>query len=244
MQNPNHKKYEYTVGILIFHRTSELVKIGMECLNSVLKTVDRENTQIIIVDNGSSEYNSIWRETADVYVRHKQNLGVSAGWNSIIKHATGKYIAILGDDTEVRGDWLNQMAECFRKYKDCGVSNPYVENLPVGIGIQKDYKWFSGACFMLTMNTVMKAGMFRHDLYFPTNFEDTDYWCRVMKSGLRLYKNYSARVKHLEGQTTKATDLDEAKQGTRKAFLDHWGFDPVPYFTQDKDIYTKLGIQE
>lgn len=240
MKNPNLKKYTYTVGILIFHRTPELVEIGEKCLQSVLDTVDREDTQIIIVDNGSTERSDMWEKHADVYVRHHENLGVSAGWNSIIKHAKGDFIAILGDDTEVQGDWLAKMAQCFFTYPDCGVSNPYVENLPVGVGIQEDYKWFSGACFMLTARTINKVGFFRDDLYFPTNYEDTDYWCRVFKAGLKLYKNFGAKVRHLEGQTTKAKDLDSAKIGTRKAFLEEWGFDPIPYFTGDKDIHTKL----
>lgn len=243
MNNPNHKKYIYTVGILIFHRTPELVEIGKKCLASVLACIDRDTTQLIIVDNGSTARDECWEREADIYVRYRENRGVSAGWNGILKLARGEFICILGDDTEVPAGYLEAMHECF-KNDDCGVSNPYVEHLPRGLGIVRDYKWFSGACFMLSQRTVYEAGYFRENLYFPTNFEDTDYWCRVMKGGKRLYKNFSAKVKHLEGQTTKATDLDEAKQGTRQTFLKEWGFDPVPYFCYDKDIYQALGIEE
>lgn len=242
MQNPNHKKYKHTVGILIFHRTPELVEIGKRCLQSVLDTVDRETTEIIVADNGSTVTDPIWQE-ADVYIRLKQNLGVSAGWNAIIKQSKGEHITILGDDTEVPLGLLEAMSECF-KNEDCGVANPYVEHLPLGMGIVRDYKWFSGACFMLSRKTVEKVGYFQQDLYFPTNFEDTDYWCRTMKAGLRLYKNFSVKVKHLEGQTTMAKDLDEAKQGTRQAFVKEWGFDPVPFFCADQSIYNALHIQE
>lgn len=243
MENPNHKKYTYTVGILIFHRTPALLEIGKKCLESVLACIDRSTTELIIVDNGSTVTDPCWQSEADIYVRYEQNRGVSAGWNGILKLARGEYICILGDDTEVPSGYLEAMRECFNN-DDCGVSNPYVEHLPIGMGIVKDYKWFSGACFMLSQDTVKKAGYFREDLYFPTNFEDTDYWCRVMKTGRRLYKNFSCKVKHLEGQTTQAQDLDEAKQGTRQAFLKEWGFDPVPYFCADQSIYKALHIQE
>lgn len=235
MSNPNNKKYKYTVGILIFHRTDELFEIGKKCLESVLASCDRENTQIIIADNGSTKRSDYWVENSDIYVRYAENRGVSAGWNAILKMADGEFINILGDDTEVKPGWLDAMSECFDN-QDCGVSNPYVEHLPLGVGIKQGYKWFSGACFMIKRSVLEKVGYFRQDLYFPTNFEDTDYWCRVMKAGYKLYTNYKTKVRHLEGQTTKATDLDVAKQGTRTAFLKEWGFDPVPYFCQDKNI--------
>lgn len=235
MQNPNHKTYTYTVGILIFHRNTELVTIGKKCLESVLESCDRDDTQIIVVDNGSSVTDPYFKDNSDIYVRYKENRGVSAGWNAILRMAEGTYINILGDDTQVSQGWLEAMRECFDN-KDCGVSNPYVEHLPRGLGIKEGYKWFSGACFMMKKSLVHDVGYFRQDLYFPTNFEDTDYWCRVMKAGYKLYTNYGSKVKHLEGQTTQAQDLDEAKQDTKKAFLKEWGFDPIPYFCQDKNI--------
>lgn len=244
MENPNHKKYTYTIGVLFFHRTPELVAIGEKCLDSILSCIDPTTTELVVVDNGSTMENKRWEKEATTYIRFSENLGVSAGWNAILRNARGAYIAILGDDTEVQSGWLEAMRACFDQHDDCGVANPYVEHLPKGQGIQKDNKWFSGACFMLTPRTIERAGYFRQDLYFPTNYEDTDYWCRVLESGLYLYKNHAIEVKHLEGQTTKATDLDAAKQGTKAAFLKEWGFDPVPYFCSGDSIYKKLHIPE
>lgn len=243
MDNPNKKRYLYTVGILIFHRTPELVSIGKRCLDSVISSIDRDTTQIIIVDNGSPEESSYWKENSDTYIRFNQNRGVSAGWNAILREARGEFINILGDDTIVQKGWLEAMKECFTR-PQCGVSNPYVEHLPGGDGIVKDYKWFSGACFMLTPQVVQDVGYFREDLYFPTNFEDTDYWIRCMLKGYRLYKNFDIEVKHLEGQTTKAQDLDDAKKNTRATFMQEWGFDPIPYFCAGESIYKVLHIPE
>lgn len=224
MTNPNLKQYKYTVGILIYHRTQELVDIAHDCLGSVLANIDRDTTEIIICDNGSTVRSDIWEKNADTYIRFNQNMGISHGWNSIIKLARGKYINILGDDTQVREGWLEAMAEAMDKPK-CGIANVHVEHLPVGIGIIENYKWFSHACFMLTQETIKKVGYYREDLYYPCNFEDHDYITRVYKAGLKVYVNYGKSIRHLEGQTVHAKDLSEEFQRLKKVFMDEHGFD-------------------
>lgn len=232
MSNPNLAKPPYSVVLLIYHRSPELVEMARRCLDSIKRNSD--NYELIIVDNGSTERHS-WEKHCDTYIRFNQNMGISHGWNAGIKAARGIYIAVLGDDTEVSSRWLPKMKECFNK-PNCGVANPYVENLPLGVGIKEDYKWYSGACFMLTQNTIDKVGYFAEESYFPSNYEDWDYWFRVYKAGLRCYKNFSARIKHLEGQTSKSPDISSQFNYNRDAFLQKWHIDPTPIFCGDKEM--------
>ena len=240
MENPNLKQPKHSVVILVYHRSPQLVEMAQRCVDSVKKN-SPEGTEIIIVDNGSTERHN-WEDYCDTYIRFDRNMGISRGWNMGIVVSRGKYITVLGDDTEVPEEWLDGMAKCFDN-PDCGVANPHVEHLPVGVGIKHDYKWFSGACFMVTKDVLLKTGLFRDDLYFPTDSEDRDFWMRIYKAGYKCYKNFDVHVKHAEGQTTKADDLHAEKPKTKQAFVDEWGFDSDEVFCGDRDIYEVLKTQ-
>lgn len=234
MENPNTKTIKYTVGILIYHRTPELVEMATECLGSVLSNIDRRETEIIIVDNGSTAQSDVWQKNADTYIRFNENKGISRGWNAILRNARGKYIAILGDDTKVRPNWLPALQKAM-DMPQCGVANIHVEHLPPGIGVQETYKWFSGACFMLTQNTIDKVGYFDEGI-FPCNTEDWDYWIRVYQAGLRTYRNFGCSIQHLEGQTLHAPDLSAEHTRLLENLRKKYGFDPVPVFCGPMDM--------
>lgn len=241
MINPNLKDWKYSVIILIYHRTPELVEMGKDCLRSVINSVDRNETEIILVDNGSSEKTDFWQENVDTYIRFSENKGISRGWNAGLKASKGKYKVILGDDVKVRSGFLQALQKAM-DMPDCGVANIHVEHLPVGIGCVEHYKWFSGACFMLTDETIRRVGYFDETI-FPANTEDWDYWLRTYKVGLKLYRNFGASIQHLEGQTVHADDLSAEHQRLMKNLKDKYGFDPTDVFCGERDIYEALELQ-
>ena len=227
--NPNLVKPKHTVGILIYHRTQELVDMAKDCLASVRNCSTKEEVEVIVVDNGSTVRSDYWEKFADVYIRMNKNMGISHGWNQILKTARGQYVTILGDDTIVHHGYLEAMEKCYEN-KDCGWANPHVEHLPGGMGIVENYKWPSGACFMLSQEVIKKVGLFDEDTYFPCNHEDTDYETRVYKAGLKIYTNFGLTVQHREGQTIHSPDLSARNKETFDAYVKKWGFDPIPIF--------------
>lgn len=228
MENPNVTKPKHTVGILIFHRNEKLVEMAKSCVASVRNSSDMDQTEIIIVDNGST-VRFDWENYCDTYIRFHKNMGISHGWNAILDNARGEYITILGDDVVVHNGYLEAMLACYDN-KDCGWANPHVEHLPAGIGVVENYKWPSGACFMLKRSVVEKVGKFAEHLYFPAQFEDTDYETRVYKAGYKIYTNFSLTVQHLEGQTDGAPDISVHFEDNKKRFIAEHGFDPIPVF--------------
>ncbi len=231
MENPNLKKPLYSVILLIFHRTPELVRMAADCVASV-RNCSPEGTELIIVDNGSTEHHD-WKYLSDVYIRLDKNMGISHGWNVGLKIARGKYMVLLGDDTLVREGWLQGLQEAM-DMPQAGLANIYVEHLPQGIGIVENYKWFSHACVMLTQNTIRRVGYYREDLYFPCNFEDFDYSTRVMRAGLKLYVNYGMSIQHKEGQTLHAKDLSSHFMRLKEVFMKEHGFDGQKVFCGDQ----------
>lgn len=226
MENPNLEKPTYTVIMLIFHRYKRLVQMARDCAKTV-----RDNSsdyEFIIVDNGSTIRHD-WESECDTYVRLNQNWGISHGWNTGIKLARAENIVIIGDDIHASEGWLEAMKAGI-EMPQAGMCNPHVQHLPGGAGIVENYKWPSGACFMLSRNTIDKVGLFAEEDYYPANHEDWDYWTRIYQAKLKIYTNYSCTVRHLEGQTIHAPDISEKSEQTRDVYLKKWGFDPTPIF--------------
>lgn len=217
-----------------------MVDMGMECVSSVLNSCNRDETEIILVDNGSTVRHD-WDKYVDTYVRLNQNYGIARGWNTGLRLAKGKYITILGDDTKVRSGYLEALQEAM-DMPDAGAANIHVQNLPVGKGIIENYKWFSGACFMLTPETLKKVGYFDESI-FPCTTEDWNYWLRTYQAGLKLYVNYRMSIFHLEGQTDNAPDL-AVHNGRllRKLAKDFNLQNPTAIFCGEQDIKKALGI--
>ncbi len=205
------------------------------------KTV-RDNSsdyEFIIVDNGSTLRHT-WESECDTYVRLDDNWGISHGWNTGIKLARAENIVIIGDDIKASEGWLDAMKKGIDQ-PNAGMCNPHVEHLPGGAGIVENYRWPSGACFMLSKKTIDKVGLFAEEDYYPANHEDWDYWTRIYKEGLKIYTNYSSTVRHLEGQTIHSPDISEKSEQTRDVYLKKWGFDPTPIFCGNSSIYEALG---
>lgn len=241
MQNPNLKQYKYSVIILIYHRSEELVEMAKECLRSVINNVNRDECEIIIVDNGSTVRSDFWEQNADTYIRFSENKGISRGWNAGLLASRGTYKTILGDDVVVRAGFLQGLEKAMRQ-PDAGVANIHVEHLPVGIGVVEHYKWFSGACFMLSAATIARVGYFDETI-FPANTEDWDYWLRTYKAGLKLYRNFEMSIQHKEGQTVHAPDISKEHMRLLTNLRNKYGFDPVGVFCGDTDIYLALKLQ-
>lgn len=237
MNNPNLKPIKYSIIILIYHRTPELVEMAKDCLSSVIASVNRDECEIILVDNGSTERWE-WDKHVDTYVRLSENMGISRGWNTGLRLSKGKYKVILGDDTIVSKGFLEALKEAMEQ-PFAGVANVHMEHLPHGKGIIEDYKWYSGACFMLTDRTIERVGYFNETI-FPCNSEDWEYWIRVYKAGLKLYKNHTFSVQHKEGQTVHSPDLSVHTQELLKKLEEEVGFDPLPVFCANRSIYEAL----
>lgn len=231
--NPLLKTPTYSVIVLMYHRSQELVDMARDCIASVKNSIDPEDTEIIIVDNGSTvRYD--WEKECNTYIRLDTNMGCAYGWNSGLRMARGKYMVVLGDDTKVHKGFIEGLRIAM-DMPECGVANIHVQHLPAGAGVVETYKWFSGACFMLSKDTIDKVGYFSLD-YWPVNHEDWDYWTRVYKAGLKLYKNFGISIQHLEGQTSHSPDLSMHHDNTRITYMKKYGFDPIPIFCGEKSF--------
>lgn len=188
-----------------------------------------EATEVILVNDGSKYPEAAFAHLVPTtYVQHKVNKGIATSWNDGITIARGYYITVINDDVTVQKGWLEALENAVN-WPDALVSAPGVYGKENFTGIEDNYQWFPGYCFMLTQDTIDKIGIF-DEQFSPFNYEDTDYWTRCLKSGGLLMRNYSTMIKHLEGHVLHTLDYDGVSAENKKKFIAKHGFDPIPVF--------------
>jgi GT2 family glycosyltransferase len=83
------------------------------CIDSLHQlNFPRENYEIIVVDNASSDNSCefILSTYPDVVlIKTEKNLGFAGGCNLGIKNSVGEYIVLLNNDTKVDTNWLKEL---------------------------------------------------------------------------------------------------------------------------------------
>lgn len=234
-----------SIVILYYHRDPKIMPdnydpdMMRDLVDSIVNNTD--NYELIVIDNGSTVNEDWIKEYAHKYHRFEKNEGISNGWNKGIQLASHEHVIILGDDTIVPPNWVEEMLKAINM-PDAGAATVHVEGMPYGEGIKETHRWFPGACFMLTKSTVKKVGYFDWDIFYPCNWEDASMWCRIMAHGLKLYTNYAVTVQHRMGATLHVDDLSGPFEALRQKFIKHHGFDCQPYLYGDKDIKEVLHL--
>lgn len=98
-----------------------------ECLTSIFSLqMPRDHYEVLLVDNYSWDDSVVFTKTNFPQVRiisNTKNLGFSAGNNVGAKHAKGKYLAFLNNDTKVDPLWLPMMVKRIEQSKNIAAVN-------------------------------------------------------------------------------------------------------------------------
>ena len=106
--------------IIVNYNVKQLLK---ECLQSVIKASEDIETEVIIVDNNSSDgsVKMLKEEFPEVkLIANKNNVGFSAANNQGIKQIKGKHILLLNPDTLVPKDTFKKCLEFMNRTPNCG----------------------------------------------------------------------------------------------------------------------------
>lgn len=228
MEEKTHIKFSLVMPVLLRDESHRpVVEKTIESLKG-----NSEDYELIIVDDGSTRPTNFLRREAHIYVRHNPtNKGIAPSWNDGLSIARGEYVVIVNDDILVPDGWLKVLASGFEK-TDCGVTGPVIASPTIEpallnvVETKEDHSFFPGYCFMLKRSRFLE----RFDERFvPFNFEDTDYWVRIEKAGLKLYKVPLA-IWHKEGDTIHKMEYERVGSENHKKFISKWGFDPQPIY--------------
>lgn len=202
-------------------------KVLANCLDSLSK-IDYKNTELIIVDNASTDGSS-----RNAIIKNKTNVGFARANNQGYQKARGKYVLLLNNDTIVTKDFLGILVNVLENDESIGVAQPkiymldkpgYLDNAGSfftrigflehwGFG-KKDSNKFSkqkevfstkGACMLIRNEVIEKVGLFDDD--FVSYFEESDFCWRVWLAGWRILFYPKAKIFHKVGFTIKRLDV-------------------------------------
>jgi len=104
-------------------------QVTVDFLRSVKAGAAEAGVELILVDNGSTEDHETAYKAAYpglIYIRSAINLGFAGGNNLGIKAATGEYLLLLNNDTEIPGKLLETMVSEFEQHPEIGILSPLI----------------------------------------------------------------------------------------------------------------------
>lgn len=175
------KLVKYSIVIPTYNHCDDLLK---PCLESIIEFTDLSNVEVIIVANGcvdnTKEYveslgdpfKLIWIEEAYGYTK-STNVGIRA--------ATGEYVILLNNDTQIlpsaKNEWLSILERPFLEKQMMGMTGPLelfdrYANMPVLIFF----------CVMIRRELFDKIGLL-NEVFSPGGGEDIDFTGRIRRAG-------------------------------------------------------------
>lgn len=103
--------------------------VTIDMLRSVVQHTDRSSTEVILVDNGSIEdHEAAYRAACPglIYIRSAKNLGFAGGNNLGIRAATGDYLLLLNNDTEITAGMVGQLCREMEANPQIGLLSPLI----------------------------------------------------------------------------------------------------------------------
>jgi GT2 family glycosyltransferase/glycosyltransferase involved in cell wall biosynthesis len=222
------------------------------CLESVERHSLWPHLELIAVDNASSDGTPAWLKefaASRPWVKtilNDKNLGFAAGNNVGLAAATGDYLVMLNNDTEVSPGWIHGMHRHFVRDPRLGLVGPVTDNIGNEAKIEAGYTDKAGMPAWAAARAVHHAGermdsrvlaffcvALRRQVYEQVGgldesfglgfFEDDDYCNRARAAGWGLAIAEDVFVHH-----HLSASFDKIKNSTRQAL-----------FEKNKEIYER-----
>lgn len=223
------------------------------CLKSILDNTSNVSYEIIVADDVSTDETiNIMNYVENItVVRDQVNRGFLLNCNNAAKHAKGKYILFLNNDTNVQQDWLKHLVDLIERDNTIGMVGSklvYSDGRQQEAGgiiwrdasgwnygrlddpekpeynYVKEVDYISGAAIMIRTDLWNNIGGF-DERYAPAYFEDSDLAFEVRKHGYKVVFQPKSVVVHFEG-ISHGTDVNSGVKSyqvkNKEKFIEKW----------------------
>lgn len=223
------------------------------CLGSILKNSEGISYEIILVDDNSTDDTKIAAQfVKNIHIiRNEKNLGFLFNCNKATKHAKGKYLILLNNDTLVQPDWLKWLITTMEEKPEVGLVGAklifstgklqeaggivFHDGSAMNYGREdnpdrpqynyfKDVDYCSGAAICVRKELWDQLKGFDPQ-YAPAYYEDTDLAMQIRGKGYRTVYQPKSVVIHFEG-VSHGTDITQGikkkQDDNQKIFYTKW----------------------
>ena len=211
------------------------VDYTFQCLRSLLRDVDLQHNEIIIVNNGSTDQTGKLLDRLQGVVgaiHNSTNVGFGQACNQGAHLARGRYLVFLNNDTVVKPGWLGNLVSTIETNATVGAVGSMLVypdgSLQEAGGIiwrdgagcnygkgrdpqlsifqyAREVDYCSAASLLVRKDLFEKAGGF-DERYTPAYYEDVDLCFTIRSLGFKVVYQPKSMVIHYEG-VTAGTDL-------------------------------------
>src|SRR5436305_1746521 len=215
-----------SVVIPVFNK----VEFTFQCLRSLVRELNFDDTEVIVVNNASTdETRELLSHFGDLVrvIDNDTNRGFVDACNQGASVARGKYLVFLNNDTVVLPGWLDALVETIESNESVGaVGSMFLypdgriqeagailwsngETLRYGRGRSSEDRRFtfarevdycSGASLLVRKDLFERLGGFDRR-YAPAYYEDADICMGVRSLGFKVIYQPHSRLVHYEGAT-------------------------------------------
>jgi GT2 family glycosyltransferase len=218
---PTGPEPEISIVLVLYNRA----ELTLQCLRSLAES-GYASLEVILVDNASTDATPALLNQIDgaVILRNPENLHFLKGANLGARHARGRYILFLNNDTQVLPGTLQAAIRTIKSSHDIGAvggklilpdgslqeagSIVWRDGSCLGYGrganplspefmFRRDVDYCSGAFLLTPRETFLDMGGF-DEAFQPFYYEDTDYCLRLGEQGLRVVYEPDAALLHYE----------------------------------------------
>jgi len=223
---------EFTIGIVACNYQDDVKR----CLTSALRAAGDRKTEVVVVDNCSSDGTGEWLEemaASDSRVRvfHTDHiLGEGAAKNIVLKQCRGKTVVLVDTSVEVDGDIFGPIEDLLSD-KTVGVVGPFglrtddLHHFHEGDGEAGEMDAIQAYCFAFRRDLLKDVGLMRESFRFYRNL-DLDYSFHFKEKSYRIVAEPSLPVRRHEHRVWSALaegERDELSRKNYRRFLDKWG---------------------
>lgn len=221
------------------------------CYRALCNTCGKLDVEFIFIDNASTDGTSEWlaqiskQDPRVLIIKNRENRGFNGAVNQGIVISSGKFIALVNNDTVPGAGWLEKLVEEMNQDSRYGILSPLTNYVGEGPQIDKDARSIdvdevdayaekiaarTGStlvshrlvffCVLIRRELVDLIGLLDEG-YVRGNFEDDDYCMRATLAGYRLGIVKNSFVFHHGSTSFKENKLDyvEHFEENRKHFF-------------------------